>query len=67
VSDVTTLKLTSPFNVAAPNVNPQAGSPLLSGADFTPAALKNSFFEQVSFVGAIGTTDWTSGWAKWGL
>jgi len=67
VSDVTTLKLTSPFNVAAPNVNPQAGSPLLSGADFTPSALKNSFFEQVSFVGAIGTTDWTSGWAKWGL
>ena len=67
VSDVTTLKLTSPFNVAAPNVNPQSGSPLLSGADFTPTALKNAFFEQVSFVGAIGTTDWTSGWAKWGL
>ena len=67
VSDVTILKLTSPFNVAAPNVNPQSGSPLLSGADFTPAALKNAFFEQVSFVGAIGTTDWTSGWAKWGL
>jgi hypothetical protein len=67
VSDLTILKLTSPFNVAAPNVNPQSGSPLLSGADFTPTALKDAFFEKVNFVGAIGTTDWTAGWAKWGL
>jgi hypothetical protein len=67
VADVATLKLTAPFNVAAPNLNPQAGSPLLSGAGFVPTKLTNAFFEKVSFVGAIGTTDWTLGWAKWGL
>jgi hypothetical protein len=67
VADVATLKLTAPFNVAAPNLNPQAGSPLLSGAAFVPTKLANAFFEKVSFVGAIGTTDWTTGWAKWGL
>ena len=67
VSDATTLKLTSPFTVAAPNLNPQSGSPLLSGATFTPTKLTNAFFDKVTFVGAIGTTDWTVGWTKWGL
>ena len=67
VSDYTTLMLTAPFNVAAPNVMPQSGSPLLSGADFVPTKLTDAFFEKVNFVGAIGDTDWTSGWAKWGL
>lgn len=67
VSDVTTLKLTDPFKVSAPNLNPQSGSPLLSGGDFTPSALTNAFFDKVTFVGAIGTTDWTIGWTKWGL
>ncbi|NBO58741.1 MAG: hypothetical protein EBU73_07410, partial [Chitinophagia bacterium] len=67
VSDYTTLKLTDPFKVALPNLNPQSGSPLLSGGDFTPTALTNAFFDKVTFVGAIGTTDWTVGWTKWGL
>jgi hypothetical protein len=67
VSDATTLKLTSPFTVAAPNLNPQSGSPLLSGATFTPTKLTNAFFDKVTYVGAIGTTDWTVGWTKWGL
>ena len=67
VSDVSILKLTSPFTVAAPNLNPQAGSPLLSGATFAPTKLTDAFFDKVSFVGAIGTSDWTVGWTKWGL
>ena len=67
VSDYTTLLLTAPFNVAAPNVKPQSGSPLLSGAAFVPTELTDAFFEKVNFVGAIGDTDWTTGWAKWGL
>lgn len=67
VSDISTLMLTNPFNLAAPNVIPMSGSPLLSGADFTPTKLTDSFFEKVNFIGAIGTTDWTAGWTKWGL
>lgn len=67
VSDVNTLQLTNPFNLAAPNVIPKSGSPLLSGADFTPTKLTDAFFEKVSFIGAIGTTDWTAGWTRWGL
>ena len=67
VTDVTTLGLTDPFKVTAPNLNPKTGSILLSGGDFTPTALTNAFFDKVTFVGAIGTTDWTAGWTKWGL
>jgi hypothetical protein len=46
------------------NTNWSSGSPLLNGASFTNAALSDPFFDQVSFVGAFGTTDWTSGWAN---
>jgi len=68
VTDVTTLKLGDPFNNAAPNLVPSAGSPLLTGALFDFGALSNSFFEKVAYKGAFdGTTDWTTGWAKWGL
>lgn len=67
VADPATLKLTNPFSVLTPNVNPQSGSPLLSGADFTPSALTNAFFDKVTFVGALGTTDWTAGWTRFGF
>lgn len=44
---------------------PVAGSILLNAArwDNTPKA--DAFFEQVPFVGAFGTEDWTTGWAEW--
>lgn len=67
VNDPATLMLTSPFNVAAPNVTPQTGSPLLTGADFTPSALNNAFFDKTTFVGALGADNWTAGWTRWGL
>ena len=67
VTDFTSLGLTDPFNVITPNVNPSGSSKLLSGSDFTPSKLADSFFEKVAFIGAIGSTDWTSGWVKWGL
>ncbi len=67
VSDPSTLGLTDPFNNLSPNLNPGGGSILLSGADFAPAKLTDAFFEKVSFVGAIGTTDWTTGWTRWGF
>jgi hypothetical protein len=44
-----------------PTVLPNAGSILLSGANFSGL----SGFESVTFRGAFGTTDWTEGWAEW--
>lgn len=37
---------------------------LTSGASFTNPKFANGF-EQVSYRGAFGATDWTSGWAEW--
>jgi hypothetical protein len=59
------LMLTDPFNLSAPNAVPMAGSPMLSGADFSSTNLSDSYFEPVSFRGAFGNTDWTAGWANW--
>jgi hypothetical protein len=58
------LMITSPFNLTAPNFLPTAGSPLLSGASFTNTRLSDSFFTVVTYRGAFGTTDWTSGWCN---
>ncbi len=44
--------------------NPNASSPLLTGAAFTNPALNIPFFDQVPYIGAFGTTDWTAGWAN---
>jgi hypothetical protein len=44
--------------------SPNASSPLLSGASFTDQALNDVFFDQVSYRGAFGTTNWTAGWAN---
>lgn len=41
---------------------PSAGSPLLSAGSFS--AVSNSWFDNVSFIGAFGTDNWTSGWAN---
>jgi len=53
---------TSAWNWGNVNALPSAGSPALSGANFTD--LDMTFFELVSFRGAFGTTNWTSGWAN---
>jgi hypothetical protein len=50
----------------APVVLPLAGSPLLTGADFTDPNLSDSFFIKTgTFRGAFGTEDWTAGWVNW--
>lgn len=46
-----------------PNCLPAGGSPLLTGADFSNQNLNG--MEVVSFRGAFGTSDWTTGWANW--
>jgi hypothetical protein len=63
-NDAATLGLTIPMNLTAPGLLPTGGSTLLSGADFTGNAA-DPFFQQVSFRGAFGTENWTSGWCNW--
>jgi hypothetical protein len=58
------LMVTSPFNLTAPNFLPAAGSPLLTGASFTNIRLNDAFFTPVTYRGAFGTTNWTSGWCN---
>jgi hypothetical protein len=58
------LMVTSPFNLTAPNFLPAAGSPLLTGALFTNTRLTDSFFTPVTYKGAFGATNWTTGWCN---
>ncbi|HEX3009136.1 MAG TPA: hypothetical protein VHO90_16150, partial [Bacteroidales bacterium] len=54
------IMVADPFNLAAPNFIPQAGSPLLTGAVTLPSGL-----EATTYIGAFKDTDWTAGWANW--
>lgn len=54
--------LKAPFYSTAPNFLPNTGSPALSGVSFTGM---NSYFVATTFRGAMGTTDWTTGWTNW--
>jgi hypothetical protein len=45
-------------------LNPNANSPLLSGASFTDQALNDVFFDQVNYRGAFGITNWTTVWTN---
>lgn len=49
-------------NPALFNFTPQAGSPALSGANFSNAKLAS--FEATTFRGAIGTDNWATCWAE---
>ena len=52
--------LENPFNLAAPNFLPKAGSPALSGASFFGL----TGFTTTTYVGAFGTTNWMQGWTS---
>lgn len=60
-ADVATLKLDAAYNTlgAGLKVLPQTGSPLLTGGVTLPAG-----FEANTYIGAFGTTDWTTGWTN---
>jgi hypothetical protein len=62
------IKLTDPFNNAAPNLKPQASSPALTAAaKFDAGTLSDAFFDKVTFIGAMdASNDWTAQWAVWG-
>ncbi len=55
-------QLTSPFYSTSPNFLPRTGSPALTGANFSGM---NSFFTTGAFLGAMGTSNWTTGWTNW--
>ncbi len=54
--------LGAPKDPMTPSFKPNAGSPVLSGCGTPPAGLDTS----ATFCGAIGTTDWTAGWTRYG-
>ncbi len=57
------VKLAAPFNYAAPDFTPQAGSPALTGAAFTNP--KVSLLQNVTYRGAVGPADtWFKSWTK---
>ena len=49
----------------SPDWNPSAGSPALTGSDFSAAKLNSSFFTSTTFRGACSQNDsWWKGWTK---
>jgi len=58
----TDIMLTSPKDIAAPNWKPAAGSPVLTGCGTPPAG----FDQSATFCGAVGNSDWTTGWTRFG-
>ena len=53
-------QLTAPKDLAAPSWKPAATSPVLAGCGTPPAGLDQT----ATFCGAIGASDWTTGWTK---
>lgn len=51
--------LGDPYSVEAPDYTPAEGSPALTTTPTIPA---DDFFEEVDFIGGVGTDDWTAGW-----
>ena len=58
----TDVMLTSPKDIAAPNWKPATGSPVLTGCGTPPAG----FDQSATFCGAVGNSDWTTGWTRFG-
>ena len=61
-TDLAGIKLKSPLYSTTPDFLPQAGSPALTGVDFTGLG---SFFTPVTYRGAFGESNWTTGWTNW--
>lgn len=47
-------------NLTAPNFAPKANAPVLTGGETPPSGFDTS----ATFIGAIGTDDWTAGWTS---
>ena len=56
-------KLAAPTSVTSPSFKPLSDSPVLMGGEAPPA---DGFFDATAtFVGAIGSDDWTAGWTAY--
>lgn len=56
-------KLAAPTSVSAPSFKPLADSSVLMGGATPP---NDGFFDSsATFIGAVGTTDWTAGWTAY--
>jgi len=51
-------------SVATPDLTLKAGSPALGKAKWE-GDLANAYFTKETFVGAMGSTNWSTGWASW--
>ena len=58
----TEIMLENPFNLAAPNFAPKAGSPALAANAASFFGLTG--FTATTYAGAVGTTNWLSGWTS---
>ena len=58
-------QLKDPFNNATPDIMPLEGSPALTTSAQFDGHLDDAFFDKVSFIGAMGTEDWTLNWTAW--
>ncbi len=58
----TDIMLENPFNLAAPNFAPKAGSPAVAANAASFFGL--SGFTVTTYAGAVGTTNWLSGWTN---
>ncbi|MFV0604874.1 MAG: hypothetical protein ACK5NK_03440 [Niabella sp.] len=67
VADNADLKIAAAFNYANPDFTPQSGSPLLNSAAFTHSKVSGSFFQKVTFRGAVGPAGTAEGewWKSW--
>ncbi len=56
------IMLENPFNLAAPNFAPKAGSPATAAGAASFVGL--SGFTSTTYAGAVGTTNWAQGWTS---
>lgn len=53
------------FDLGSPTLVLSGNSMLLNAAKWDNTPKADSFFQQVPFVGAFGTTNWAQGWTEW--
>lgn len=58
-------QIISPYSETAPNFKPTATSPVLMTSEAAVPPSDGFFDNTATFVGAIGTTDWTTGWTAY--
>lgn len=62
LANTSDVMLTNAYNLSNPNLMPVAGSPVFTNAGTPP---NDGFFDaNANFIGAFGTENWTSGWAR---